>query len=286
MKIILSRKGFDAACGGVASPILPGGRMVSLPIPERPGAVTASSRTYGQIYADSPWPVGRLVAELTGGRVRPGDPAHLDPDLDAASITPRPAGWRPLFGQTGAAETHLRNQGVGPGDVFVFYGWFREVEQTATGSFRFRPGAPDRHVVFGWLQVGERRPVVPLAGLPAWAAGHPHHKAEPYGPGDCVYLATERLHVPGHVLDLPGAGVLPFHLKRVLTAARQSRSRWEMPAWFHPSAGLALSYHARESRWALTAAGVRLDTAKQGQEFVFDGDRAPEALAWVAELLR
>lgn len=285
MKIILSRKGFDAACGGVASPILPGGGMVSLPIPERPGAVTAASRSYGQIHADGPWPVGQLVTDLTGGRVRPGDPAHLDPDLDAASV-PRPAGWRGVFGQTGAAETHLRNQGVGPGDVFVFYGWFREVEETAAGSFRYRPGAPDRHVVFGWLQIERRLPVVPLAALPAWTAGHPHHKPVPYGPADCVYLATERLHVPGHVLDLPGAGVLPFHPKRVLTAASQSRSRWHLPAWFHPSEGPGLSYHSRESRWTLTAAGVLLDTAKQGQEFVLDGARHPQALAWVAGLLR
>lgn len=34
MKIILSRKGFDSSAGGVASPILPGGEMISLPIPE------------------------------------------------------------------------------------------------------------------------------------------------------------------------------------------------------------------------------------------------------------
>ena len=33
MKIVLSRKGFDSACGGVASPIFPDGGYVSLPIP-------------------------------------------------------------------------------------------------------------------------------------------------------------------------------------------------------------------------------------------------------------
>lgn len=34
MKIILSRKGFDAGYGGCASPIFPDGSMISLPIPE------------------------------------------------------------------------------------------------------------------------------------------------------------------------------------------------------------------------------------------------------------
>ena len=33
MKLILSRKGFDSSAGGIASPILPDGRMISLPIP-------------------------------------------------------------------------------------------------------------------------------------------------------------------------------------------------------------------------------------------------------------
>ncbi|MCD6328671.1 hypothetical protein J7M28_14125, partial [bacterium] len=33
MRIIFSRKGFDAANGGVASPIFPDGSFCSLPIP-------------------------------------------------------------------------------------------------------------------------------------------------------------------------------------------------------------------------------------------------------------
>ena len=33
MKVILSRKGFDSCYGGHPSPILPDGRMISLPIP-------------------------------------------------------------------------------------------------------------------------------------------------------------------------------------------------------------------------------------------------------------
>ena len=33
MKIILSRKGFDSKFGGMASPILPDGTLLSLPIP-------------------------------------------------------------------------------------------------------------------------------------------------------------------------------------------------------------------------------------------------------------
>jgi hypothetical protein len=39
MKVILSRKGFDSASGGMPSPILPDGTLISLPIPcDRPGS--------------------------------------------------------------------------------------------------------------------------------------------------------------------------------------------------------------------------------------------------------
>ncbi|CAI8922445.1 hypothetical protein EMIT0158MI4_310005 [Burkholderia ambifaria] len=39
-------------------------------------------------------------------------------------------GWRPALGQTGAAQGHLSNNGVGAGDVFLFFGWFRQVEKS------------------------------------------------------------------------------------------------------------------------------------------------------------
>jgi len=54
--------------------------------------------------------------------------AHLDPDLDAASRRREP-GWRPLLGQHGAAQSHLCNESVGPGDLFLFFGLFRRTEQ-------------------------------------------------------------------------------------------------------------------------------------------------------------
>ncbi len=285
MKIILSRKGFDSSYGGVASPILPGGEIVSLPIPERPAMVHPKTRTYGQVRAGA-WNVGQLAADLTGGRIGPGDFAHLDPDLDRASVR-RARGWRPVFGQTGAAETHLQNQGVGPGDLFLFFGWFREVEQLADERFRYRADAPDRHVFFGWLQVVERRPVVPLSGLPGWMKGHPHFKPTPYGRSDCVYVAAKRLRLPGLAEDRwPGGGVFGTYRPALcLTAEGRTRSQWRLPAWFHPVEGrLPLSYHGNPRAWTPDEGHVLLDTAKQGQEFVLDTRHYPEAAAWMAGL--
>ena len=75
MKLILSRKGFDSSAGGGPSPILPNGRMVSLPIPDKHSPI---------LYADVMWDEGSissLVSDLTHGRIPPSYRAHLDPDL-------------------------------------------------------------------------------------------------------------------------------------------------------------------------------------------------------------
>ena len=123
MIVIFSRKGFDSGIGKCASPILPSGEFWSIPIPD------ASSRTSYRDIVRGDQSLGGIVSDLTKGRFAPTRRAHLDPDLDARNI-PRIDRWKPVFGQMGAAESHLRTQGVGPEDLFLFFGWFRRVEQS------------------------------------------------------------------------------------------------------------------------------------------------------------
>jgi hypothetical protein len=53
MKIILSRKVFDAEYGGIPSPILPDGTLLSLPIPYEQDNIKYSSLCYqGKSYYD------------------------------------------------------------------------------------------------------------------------------------------------------------------------------------------------------------------------------------------
>jgi hypothetical protein len=121
VKLVLSRKGFDSSSGGAPSPILPDGTMFSLPVP-----LARSVKTYNDIRKgrDESTMV-RLVEDLTGGNIGRDALAHLDPDLHHAALDRAP-GWRPCFGQTDAAQTHLEGCGVGRGDLFLFFGWFRE----------------------------------------------------------------------------------------------------------------------------------------------------------------
>ena len=79
-----------------------------------------------------------------------------------------------MLGQAGAAQSHLNNQGVGIGDVFLFFGLYRRVEQIAQG-WRFVRGAPELHVLWGWLQVDEKNLVADIGSNDlAWARHHPH----------------------------------------------------------------------------------------------------------------
>jgi hypothetical protein len=284
MKIVLSRKGFDSAFGGCASPIFPDGTIISLPIPHRfkapPPPGPPRLVTFSHLRGTPPLDV--VVQDLTrhrGRRVEASDPVHLDPDLREESLARRP-GWRPLFGQTDQAQRHLENQGVGRGDIFLFFGWFREVGRRS-GRFQFVRGAPDLHVVFGWLEVGD----VWLVGkgqrnVPDWAVMHPHLNGD-YGTSNAIYVAASnesgyRAGAFDQIAD-----------ELILTAPCSSRSYWRLPKWLYPQGGRpALTYHEDTRRWAADQEHAYLRSAYPGQEFVFDTEHYPEAEDWARRLIR
>jgi hypothetical protein len=278
MKIILSRKGFDSSYGGVPSPILPEGRLLSLPIPS-PGSPIRYRELTMAGYA-----VGRLVETLTNGRLGAVHSAHLDPDLRAEAYSRAP-GWRPLFGQDGAAQGHLANQGVGSGDLFLFFGWFRQVERVAD-HYRFVRGAPDLHVLYGWLQVDTVWALETRPAVPNWARYHPHVHRDAEA-NNVIYVARKTLSLGGCVDRAPGAGVFTHYHERLrLTAPGRSRSIWRLPRWFYPVEGREpLSYHTNPDRWARGDAHTLLRSVPRGQEFVLDADQYPEALSWARTLV-
>src|SRR5260370_37881296 len=93
MKIVLSRKGFDAGIGGVASPIFPSGELYSLPIPE--SFPSRYSKRYKEIQVGNQ-SLGTIVNDLTGGTVKTDTFAHLYPHLNVFSA-PRPTNWTLVF---------------------------------------------------------------------------------------------------------------------------------------------------------------------------------------------
>jgi len=234
MRIIFSRKGFDSAAGGGPSPIVDG-RPLSLPIP----AGAASRTTYGELG------LGEYAAQASRGKLGAHDYCHHDP-----MFTPP---GECLFGQCGAAQTHLERQGVGTGDVFLFFGLFRaEVSEP-------------HHRIFGYLEVEELVPLAQGAPQELVECAHPHALAMHHrndviyrGPGKVASRASDALR-----LTVPGGPV----------------TLWRRPAWLKRG---GLSYHDRADRWLR---GGQLRSVARGQEFVADIGRRQAPRDWLARVL-
>lgn len=270
MNVIISRKGFDLANGGCASPIFSDGTMISLPIPSG-NALT----TYAKIGAAGR-NLGSIVDSLTHGRLGSASTAHLDPDLDRSAMARLP-GWLPSFGQVGGRLTHLDKCGVNQGDLFLFFGWFRNVFDN-NGSVQFAAQSVDQHVIFGWLQIGEILEVGSDVGAAIsakpWLAGHPHVVGS-WGKKNRIYIASKHFEHPSFCEKerLPGGGVFRQIAKsRILThSGQRNRSVWCLPSAFAPECGIAkLSCHEDIARWSESSIPgcVSLKSVSPGQEFV------------------
>ncbi|MBS0467856.1 MAG: hypothetical protein JSS31_02485 [Proteobacteria bacterium] len=276
MKFIFSRKGFDSQYGCVPSPILPDGSLQTFPIPSRHG------RLLGDIQG-SLGPVHKLACDLTKGAITASTSVHLDPDLSKDSVARRP-GWRASLGQVGSAQKHLAKQGVGEGDVFLFFGWFRQAEHVA-GRWQYVHGAPNLHSLFGWLQVG-RVLKVGSSECPEWLEEHPHvQHASRIGVDNTIYVAGESL--AGTHNRLPAAGNFRhWGTGLQLTAPGYSRSVWRVPRWLlkNPEQP-TLSYHRDPARWSVDSDGALLRTVGKGQEFVIDVGDCKEATQWLQDMV-
>jgi hypothetical protein len=302
MKIIFSRKGFDQRNGRVASPIFPDDGLRSLLIPAVWDQKHPPAPRYRVSYKDLHYGtvnLGALVEDLTFAarknkpRIRRDALCIFSPDLIRGD-RPRRAGWLPLLGQSGAALSHLFKQGIRPGDLFLFFGWFHRVKKVG-GHFRFDPDKADAHIIFGWLQVGEIWcQFKPEAYLPKWARHHPqvqgeldelYDLAKPYS---AIFIAKRHLDLPFLRRRLPGGGIFPTYSRRLLlTSLEKGRRDWRLPAWMYPGPDKPpLSYHGDRRRWRKASRGWFLRTVDIGQEFVLDTEYYPKAYQWLAGLFR
>ncbi len=218
MKIIISRKGFDSKYGGTASPILPDGTMLSFPIPSDDGIAYSSIKYGDKTYL-------KMWKELKPRQSEFSKKCHLDPDLRPSVRKNLPENWLPIFGQVGEAESHLENQGVKEGDLFMFFGWFRETEEIS-GSLHYKRGGSDIHALYGYLQIGQ----IIQGDKTKKYSWHPHSKF--IAGNNTMYIASKKLIIDGKDTGLPGYGVFKYSEKVRLTMPGQSRSRWLLPDFF------------------------------------------------------
>ena len=272
-KLIISRKGFDSGSGGCPSPIFPDGTMFSLPVP-------SSNRERFRDLQHGNINIGSVVSGISNGRINGNDRVHLDPDLNFDAYRyrkNRPAWqrWRGMLGQVSTAQSHLDNQGVGNGDVFLFFGLYRRVEETMQG-WRFVRGAPELHLLWGWLQVYQKHRVADLRPNNLdWGRQHPNICFEYPDANNTVYAASRNLDlgIEHDGQKIKGWGVFPkFDQRLVLTDPRGAGvSNWRLPRWFYPEGNKPpLTYHPDRKRWRRDANHAYLRSVGRGQEFVLD----------------
>ena len=259
MKLVFSRKGFDSSAGGFPSPII-NGKPISLPIPY------PSSKSSYQHFN-----LGKIVKDLTSRKLTEKDLCHNDPDLEMGA-----------FGQVSSAQSHLHNQNVGSGDLFLFFGWFREAEMV-DGNYRYKSDAIDHHRIFGWMFVDQKFSVGSETEefRRKWTkyANHPHAIGK-WGPNNTMYLASKTFSMFGeHIIR--GFGTFSVSKRTLLTNDNAPSKRfWSVPDWLNPAKGGCIpSYHDRKSY-----IGGLLKTAGRGQEFVCHPHQNKKFKEWLLEL--
>lgn len=283
MKIILSRKGFDSENGGMPSPIFPDGTMVSLPIPINE---TTSTNVQIKDLQFNGHDLAKVVSDLKG--ISADQYVHLDPDINYGILKNRPKDWGGAFGQVGAAQGHLRNNAIGKGDLFIYFGWFRKVEQVH-GIWQFKKDAKDLHVIYGWLCVDEVNSIEGnvqniLAKYP-WLIHHPHLMGTWNDESNTIYIGSQSL--PNTInKEKSGFGVFDtIRNIQILTDTRQSnRTLWKLPASFYPKQGLNPLTYNPVPNWEVEGDYALLKSASKGQEFILDIEKYPDVNDWLKEL--
>ena len=266
MKVILSRKGFDSSNGGIASPIMPDGTLLSMPIPSDDSVSYSDISWNGITYSD-------LLKQLAPDRKY--DKCHLDPDIRDNRIV-KVDGWQPAFGQTASAQGVLANAGVEVGDIFLFLGWFRQTEKTEDGYRYVRSNTSDFYkgndlqIIYGYMQIGEIIHDQQEIKKYYW---HPHSSdVHTVNPNNTLYLPANNLSI---MPKMKGFGTLDYRKDRVLTMEGMGRATWNEYEFLMPD-------HIADNR-KNSAKGKGLYYCGIWQELVVYESEA--LIDWVREIL-
>ena len=225
MKVILSRKGFDSANGGIPSPIFEDGTMLSFPIPSKDHNMDKIS--YNELTCN-----GVLLNKILKDLGYSGDECcHLDPDLDSTRRVVPVKGWKPAFGQINGSASHLLKNKIDKGDLFLFFGNFRHVVESG-GKYKFARRnknseepyyGREMQAIWGYLQVGK---VISKAEEQKKFLWHPHacEKRISEEKNNLIFTAAEHL---SFAPDMSGCGIFSYNEKRVLSMPGKTKATWK-----------------------------------------------------------
>ncbi|MBC8385465.1 MAG: hypothetical protein H8E57_08115 [Candidatus Cloacimonetes bacterium] len=275
MKIILSRKGFDSSAGGYPSPILPDGTLLSLPIPAEKDSIKYSGLNINNDnFYDLMSQLNLKILTLGNTKIplNKHTKCHFDPDIRYESLE-RSKEWKGLFGQSGSAQTHLENQHVKVGDLFLFFGWFRNTK-LVDGEYKYdHKDKHGKHIIFGYLEIGHKILIKKKTDYEKWMSYHPHTDDGRIGKNkNVLYIAKERSSFSS---NMKGYGTFNYDDHLVLTKEGKSRSRWDLPIFFKTK---YISYHTINN-WKTN----NFQSTARGQEFVIEENQEVEK--WAQDLI-
>lgn len=266
-RIILSRKGFDSKFGGRASPIFKDNRIFSIPIPQ-----SAESPTKYKDLLLNEISGSTALKESSVKQVTKNDYCHYDPILNEDFG---------IFGQANASQTELKNCGVGIGDLFLFFGWFKQFSSTGR----------DLHHIFGWLQILD----IVSGGENIKKYLKIHKIDHPHGYGDTsrysnntIYIGSKDLTIRSKKLNLKGFGLFKHSTKDlILTSPKHTRSMWKFPReYFQASLSDERELFINRLNWT-DKENFLVDTNKgPGQEFVINSEKNPKVINWAVDLIK
>ncbi len=259
--LILSRKGFDATAGGRASPIFENGDIFSVPIPQKR---QSPSRYRDLRFNDLS---GKEILNLIGAQsISYKDFCHNDPMLSEKNG---------IFGQAGGAQGELDNCGIEKGDLFLFFGWFKQYCQRG----------PNLHHLFGWLQVENiiKGNFEILNFLSKNGISHPHGtKDVGQFKNNTIYIASRNITFSDSVKDLRGHGRFKKTAKNlILTENGKSRSRWRFTKKYFSD---TKSLFRNRLKWK-DEKNCLVNCIGIGQEFILNAHDNPSIVDWASSIL-
>ena len=251
MRIILSRKGFDSANGGIVSPIMEDGTLLSFPIPSNDQDGFEDLFYQDQSYA-------HILKDLNYKEHPKYHNCHVDPDLNMDRRKNMIDGWCPVFGQVNASAAYLlKNVEIKIGDLFLFFGNYHKVKYVdgkyqyikKTGDFY---SDHDLQVIWGYMQVGR---IIEDSEEQRKYFWHPHSYSYYINQehSNVMFVGTEKLSFNE---NMPGAGVLKFREDRVLTAKNCNKATWIKRPFYDVDAIVGNRKNSSKSADGLYYAGV------------------------------
>ena len=267
-RIILSRKGFDSSAGGKASPIFKDHRIFSLPIPQKEESPTKYEDLYSNGITGS-----EALREASVTKVKENDFCHYDPALNDEMG---------IFGQAHTAQGELRNNGVDVGDLFLFFGWFKQYASRRRGS----------HHIFGWLQISEI-----ISGdenikkyLDFRNINHPHGYGSKEYTNNTLYISSKNLTLEKEPTGLKGHGLFKNSVEDlILSSPMHTKSIWKLPKTYFKES--FESFDDKEGffmnrRFPTDKKNFLVNTNRgRWQEAVLNCENNPKVIDWAINLI-